>query len=132
MTYQEFQNRYKYDPANDRLGEGGFGEVFKAEDTFRHRLVAIKIAKVKPGLESVRLKKEIELIKTLPIHPNIAYYEECYTFSEMSGEYDFGILQYYESGNLLELLKKENLSLKQKENLLSQILSGIEIGRAHV
>ena len=126
MTFQEFQQRYTYNTTSDRLGEGGFGKVFKAYDTYLDRWVAIKIAPVLPNLESVRLKKEVELISKLPAHPNVARYEECYTYSSFDGEYDFGILQYYEEGNLLDLLKKGNLSQEQKYNMLKQILSGLD------
>jgi Serine/threonine protein kinase len=126
MTYPEFQQRYQYNTSTDRLGGGGFGDVFKAYDTHRDRWIAIKIAKVLPGLESIRLKKEVEMVGELPSHPNIAYYEECYTYSSFDGEYDFGILQYYEEGNLLDLLKKGNLTQEQKYNILTQILSGLD------
>jgi formylglycine-generating enzyme required for sulfatase activity len=125
MTHEEFKTRYLYDPATDKLGEGGFGKVFKAYDTYLDRWVAIKIASVNPQYESVRLRKEVEMVSRLPVHPNIARYEECYTFSSFDGEYDFGILQYYEEGNLLQLIQNEKLSLAQKESLLKQILSGL-------
>jgi len=125
MTHQEFQKRYQYNPSTDCLGEGGFGKVYKAYDTHRDRNVAIKMAEVKPHLEEVRLKKEVEIISKLPSHPNIAYYEECYTFSTFAGEYDFGVLQYYEEGNLQQLLTDKQLSYEQKDSLLRQILDGI-------
>lgn len=126
MTQQEFQNRFIYNPSTDRLGKGGFGEVFKAYDTYRDRWVAIKMAKVETDQESVRLRKEVELVNQLPAHPNIAYYEECYTFNSFAGEYDFGILQYYEAGNLQQLTENNNLTISQKEKLLQQLLDGIE------
>jgi len=126
MTYEEFQKRFTYNAETDRLGEGGFGEVFKAYDTYRDRWVAIKISKVKPELETVRLKKEVELVNKLPIHPNIAYYEECYSFDSFTGTYDFAVLQYYEQGNLLQLTQRQNLSMEQKQSTLKQILAGIE------
>ena len=94
MTHEEFEKRYTYNPSNDQLGEGGFGEVFKAYDTHRDRWVAIKMSKVIPEYESVRHKKEVEMVNKPPTHPIIAYYEECYTFRSFAGEYDFGILQY--------------------------------------
>jgi serine/threonine protein kinase len=125
MTHEEFQARYKYNYEADLLGEGGFGEVFKAYDTYRDRWIAIKVSKVRPELEAVRLKKEVEMVSRLPAHPNIAFYEDCYTFREMSGEYDFGILQYYEHGNLQQLLQREKLTDGQKHSLLRQILAGI-------
>ncbi len=125
MPQEQFQERYRYNPATDTLGEGGFGKVFKAYDTHRDRWVAIKIAEVKAGLEQVRLKKEVELVNKLPSHPNIAYYEECYTFSSSAGEYDFGVLQFYEAGNLQQLAERTQLSQQLKESILTQLLKGI-------
>jgi len=131
MTHEQFQQRFQYNPATDKLGEGGFGKVFKAYDTHRDRWVAIKIAEVKVGLEQARLKKEVELVNKLPSHPNIAYYEESYTFSSFAGEYDFGILQYYEAGNLQQLAEKTQLSFRQKEAILTQLLEGIAFLHSH-
>lgn len=125
MTQQEFQTRYKYNPSADYIGEGGFGKVYKAYDTHLDRWVAIKVAEVKPGLEQVRLKKEVEMVSKLPTHPNIANYEACYTFSSFTGEYDFAVLQYYEEGNLQQLIDSGKLNQTQKETLLRQILEGV-------
>jgi len=126
MTQEEFHKRYKYNPNTDCLGEGGFGKVYKAYDTYRDRWVAIKMADVKSGFEQIRLKNEVELISKLPVHSHIAYYEECYTFSTFAGEYDFGVLQYYELGNLEQLLRAKQLTNEQKDSILRQILQGIE------
>ncbi|MDR3261605.1 MAG: serine/threonine protein kinase, partial [Tannerella sp.] len=131
MTHEEFKIRYKYNVSTDKLGEGGFGSVFKTYDTYRDRWVAMKIAKVNPQYESLRLRKEVEMASQLPIHPNIAYYEECYTFPSFDGEYDFGVLQFYEDGNLFQLLKKEKLSFSQKASVLKQILAGLEFLHAN-
>ena len=125
MTQEEFHKRYEYKPATDCLGEGGFGKVFKAYDTHLDKWVAIKMAEVKPGLEQVRLKHEVDLVNKLPTHPNIARYEECFTFSSFTGEYDFAVLQYYESGNLQQLLETTQLTEQQKDSILRQILAGI-------
>lgn len=126
MSEIDFKKRYSYNPKDDKLGEGGFGSVFKAYDNFRDRSVALKIAKVNPEFESVRLSKEVEMVTRLDIHPNIAYYEECYTFMQSDGEYDFGILQYYEEGNLLQVLRKGNLTSEQKYSILKQLLDGLQ------
>jgi|GEM_PF-3544289 len=126
MTQEEFQKRYQYNPNTDCLGEGGFGKVYKAYDTYRDRYVAIKMAEVRHNMEEVRLKKEVEIISKLQTHPNVAHYEECYTFSTFAGEYDFGVLQYYEQGNLQQLLTDKQISYDQKDNILKQLLEGID------
>ncbi len=125
MIQQEFQTRYKYNPSADCIGEGGFGKVYKAYDTHLDKWVAIKVAEVKPGQEQVRLKKEVEMVSKLPTHPNIANYEACYTFTSFTGDYDFAVLQYYEEGNLQQLIDSVKLNQTQKEALLRQILEGV-------
>ncbi len=125
MNQEDFKKRYKYDPTKDRLGEGGFGEVFKAYDTFLDKWVAIKISKVKADFQELRLRNEVDILNHLPAHPNVARYEECYTFKTISGEHDFAILQFYDAGNLLQVLKKHELSLSQKYFLLAGLLEGI-------
>ncbi len=127
MTYEEFRKQYNYDVRTDRLGAGGFGSVFKAWDNIRDRSVALKIAEVKPGYENRRLKNEVELIRKLPVHPNIAYYEgECHTFDSPTGEVDYAIMQYYEEGDLSKLLKANALTSAQKTSVLTQILNGLD------
>ena len=126
MTQQEFYKRYTYDIKTDCIGTGGFGSVYKAEDNYHHRTVAIKIAKVTQGQENIRLSREVEMVKKLPAHPNIAVYEECYTFPGHDGEYDFGIMQYYEEGSLHEVLKKNVLTFAQKQNILTKTLNGLQ------
>ena len=146
MTQQQFQQRYTYNPTTDKLGEGGFGSVFKGYDTYLDRTVAIKIAKVNPEYETIRLRKEVDMVAKLPAHPNIAYYEECYTFTQMDGEYDFGIMQCYEEGNLLQLMRRGNggnddrrdgarpvstITTEQKQKILTQILNGLSFLHQH-
>lgn len=125
MTYQEFQKRYQYHPVNDRIGKGGFGVVYKAYDTHLDRYVAIKMSEVDDFDSPTRLAREVELASKLPTHTNIAHYEMCYTFNTPVGTFDFGILQYYKSGNLSDLIKSGTLTTADKISILKQILNGI-------
>ncbi|MCL1893533.1 MAG: protein kinase [Holophagaceae bacterium] len=125
MDLTEFTNRYKYDPKKDKIGSGGFGDVFKAYDSYLDNYVALKISKVEQ--EKLRLQKEFKLASSLPDHPNIAKYTDCYTFDmPMIGEHDIGILQYYELGNLEELIFRQSISYETIGKILSQVLNGLE------
>jgi len=126
MTQEQFFARYKYDRIKDRIGGGGFGNVYKAFDTRESETVALKIAEVKPGLESLSLQKEVELASSLERHVNIAKYSACYRFDLPNGLFDFGILQYYPLGNLSQLVKSKKLSEAEKENIANGIISGIQ------
>ena len=126
MKQQDFFQRYNYDLDKDHLGEGGFGKVFKAFDDTLDRYVALKVAEVKKGQESLSLLKEVELAEGLPTHRNIAHYENCYRFKTPHGTFDYGVLQYYAAGNLSQLIQEKKLTLEQKENIAKGIIAGID------
>ena len=126
MTYQEFQKRYTYNPKTDRLGSGGFSKVFRAYDNVRDRHVAIKVSEVKPEHENIRLRREVELVAALPLHPNVAYYEECHTFEGGMGEYDYAVMQFYDQGDLSKLLRDGDMTPEQRNAVLTGVLDGLD------
>jgi len=126
MTQEQFFNRYKYDRSKDRIGGGGFGNVYKVFDTIENETVALKIAEVKQGQESLSLLKEVELASSLERHVNIARYTSCHRFDLPNGHFDFGILQYYPLGNLSQLVKSQMLNYGEKEQIAHGIISGLQ------
>uniref|UniRef100_UPI0039A72018 serine/threonine-protein kinase n=1 Tax=Ornithobacterium rhinotracheale TaxID=28251 RepID=UPI0039A72018 len=127
ISQEEFRNRFHYKIRTDKLGGGAFGTVYRAYDNARDIFVAIKVSEVKTiGEKEFSLMEEFHAIQGLPLHPNIAVYEELFTFEEQNGIFDYAIIQYYPIGNLSQLIKEQKLNNKQKEILALQIMDGIE------
>ena len=133
MTQEEFFKRYSYTPSKDRIGGGNFGTVYKAKDNVLHREVAIKVSEVKTspdGKKTFSLKDEFEALAHVPKHPNIANYEEFYSFEMPNGIFDYAVMQYYPDGNLSNAIK-EGLTDAQKEDIATQLLEGIAFLHHH-
>ena len=133
MTQQEFFKRYTYSPSRDRIGGGGFGTVYKAYDNLLHREVAIKVSEVKTtadGAKTFSLRDEFEALNHVPKHPNIANYEEFYSFEMPNGVFDYAVMQYYPDGNLSNAIK-QGLTAEQKEDIATQLLEGIDFLHKH-
>ena len=133
MTQEEFFKRYSYSPSRDRIGGGGFGTVYKAYDNLLHREVAIKVSEVKTtadGKKTFSLKDEFEALNHVPKHPNIANYEEFYSYEDHRGVCDYAIMQYYPDGNLSNAIK-QGLTVEQKEDVATQLLEGIDFLHKH-
>ncbi|MGE0882748.1 MAG: protein kinase [Blastocatellales bacterium] len=113
----------------ERLGAGGMGEVYKAEDTRLHRLVALKMLLEQDGRDEeqrkqvrARFLREAQAASALN-HPNIAtIYEideivregECYSFIAME----------YVPGHTLKQAA-QNLSVSQTLDVVLQIADAL-------
>ena len=125
MTQEDFFKRYKYSIRTDKVGGGAFGTVYKAFDEILNREVAIKVSEVKiMGGKEFSLKDEFDAIKDVPVHPNIANYEELITLEMPNGIFDYAVMQFYKDGNLSSFIKS-NPSLAQKEQVALDLLEGI-------
>ena len=133
MTQEDFFKRYTYSPSRDRIGGGGFGTVYRAKDNLLHRTVAIKVSEVKTtadGQKTFSLKDEFEALNHVPKHPNIANYEEFYSYESPQGLFDYAVMQFYPDGNLSNAIK-HGLSDEQKEDIAIQLLEGIAFLHQH-
>ena len=127
MTQQEFFERYSFNVRTDKIGGGSFGTVYRAYDNTRDREVAIKVSEVREmGGKEFSLRDEFKAIGKLPVHANIAHYEEVFTFESPQGVFDYAVMQYYKEGNLSSFLENHpGLSFMEREGICMAILDGI-------
>ena len=112
----------------DRIGEGGFGVVYRARQISTGQAVAIKLmlpgkllSSGDPSKEIARFRREMELIAQLK-HPNVVRLID-------SGEHEkqlFTVLEYIEGDELAELLLHGGaLSLSETVRLMTQVLEAL-------
>jgi Kae1-associated kinase Bud32 len=111
----------------EKLGQGGMGEVFLAEDTDLNRNVAIKflpqhLTKDKENVE--RFKREAQATASLN-HPNIV------TIHEISHDDDqiFIVMEYVEGKSLRDIINEYKLGLEKIIDIITQICEGLS--KAH-
>jgi serine/threonine protein kinase len=90
-----------------KLGEGGMGEVYLAEDTELHRKVALKFLSPHLAFDAdfkARFKREAQAAAALN-HPNIITIHEVAEYEGRS----FIAMEYVEGGSLRKLLAENEL-----------------------
>jgi serine/threonine protein kinase/predicted Zn-dependent protease len=112
----------------EKLGEGGMGVVFKAEDIRLHRTVALKF--LPPGIAQDpeikgRFFQEARTASTLD-HPNIA---TIYEIEEADGEW-FIAMAYVEGINLKGKIQDGPMPIEEALNLAIQIAQGLTAAHA--
>lgn len=109
------------------LGSGGMGEVYAAEDTKLHRLVALKILPASVAADPDRLarfRREAQAVAALN-HPNVV---TVYSVEEANGTH-FLTMELVEGETLAARLRPGGLSLRE---LLSLALPLVDaVGAAH-
>ncbi len=108
----------------EKIGEGGMGEVFLAEDTNLNRRVAIKVLSDRFAHDSERLarfRREAELLASLN-HPNIA---AIYGLEESNGK-RFIVMELVEGQTLAQRLLKGPLPVGDAQEVCRHIAEGLE------
>lgn len=109
----------------EKLGEGGMGVVYKAEDTKLKREVAIKfLPRYISSDEEERNRFTIEAQAAAALnHPNIA---TIHSIEETKDEV-FIVMEYINGPELKDKIKKGNLSLEESINVIEQIANGLQV-----
>jgi len=108
----------------EKIGQGGMGEVYRAEDTSLKREVAIKVLPeqfTKDPQRLARFEREAQLLASLN-HPNIA---AIHSF-EHSDDVHFLVLELVEGETLAERVAKGPLPVEEALEVCRQIAEGVE------
>jgi serine/threonine protein kinase len=111
----------------EKLGEGGMGVVYKAQDTKLDRIVALKFLPkhlLCDAEAKTRFVQEAKAASALS-HPNIT---TIYEINEMEGE-SFISMEYIEGKSIKELIKEKELSINEVLKIAIQIAEGLS--KAH-
>jgi serine/threonine protein kinase len=117
----------------EKLGEGGMGVVYKAEDTKLHRPVALKF--LSPSFpadepQRERFQREAQTAASL-LHPNIATIFELNEVSEDTPRALYIAMEYVEGEPLSELLKNGPLPEEQVHSIAVQLARGLLAAHEH-
>src|SRR5258708_3228062 len=111
----------------DKLGAGGMGEVYKAQDTRLNRSAAIKtltaVNSGDPGRRR-RFLQEAQAASALN-HPNIITIYDIVS----DGDAEYMVIEYIEGKSLIDVIPKGGLGVPQALQYAIQIASGL--GAAH-
>ncbi|MGH8003102.1 MAG: serine/threonine-protein kinase, partial [Limisphaerales bacterium] len=107
----------------EKLGEGGMGEVYLAEDTSLGRKVAIKFLSSDKAADPESRQRFVQEARTQAMlsHPNIATFHEVGEAESKA----FIVMEYIEGQPLSRLTAGEKLSLPEILDLAIQIGEGL-------
>ena len=111
-----------------KIGEGGMGVVWKADDTKLDRQVAIKVLPEEFSRDSQRLarfEREAKLLATLN-HPNVA---AIHGFEAAEG-LRFLVLELVDGRTLAEQLKTATIPVSEALDYCCQVAEGLEAAHA--
>src|SRR5438105_12570558 len=110
-----------------KIGEGGMGEVYLAEDTKLDRKVALKILPAEVAVDRNRMERFIREAKAAAAlnHPNIAH---IYEIGEHDGT-NFIAMEFVDGVTLREKIHRDRVPLSKLLKYLIQVAEGLS--KAH-
>src|ERR1051326_4663927 len=110
-----------------KIGEGGMGEVYLAEDTKLNRKVAIKILPAEVAADQDRMRRFVQEAKAAAAlnHPNIAH---IYEIGEADGT-NFIAMEFIDGLTLRELIHGRQIELTKLMRYLQHTAEGL--AKAH-
>ena len=113
----------------NKLGAGGMGEVYLAEDTKLDRKVALKVIRATSDADELakkRLIREAHAAARLD-HPNICAIHEV---GEADGE-TFIVMQYVEGETLADRIVRKPLDLRESLDVAVQVADALSEAHSH-
>lgn len=113
----------------EKLGEGGMGEVYLAEDTHLHRKVAIKLLLAKSISDPNARKRLIREAQTAAVlkHPNT-----CIIYAVgKSEDTSFIVMEYIDGETLAERIKNRGLTLSESVDIAIHIADALTEAHSH-
>src|SRR5712671_5552357 len=106
-----------------KIGEGGMGEVYLAEDTKLDRKVALKILPAELASNRDRMERFVREAKAAAAlnHPHVAH---IYEIDESDGTH-FIAMEFIDGQTLREKIHRERSELKELLKYLQQVAEGL-------
>lgn len=129
-----FFERYQFDRNKDRIGKGGFGEVYRAFDTLLHQNVAIKFYPRAEGQEKYGVIDEMRTAIKLH-HPNIVrvFDADIVEITDNFGHKhvnEVGIMELVEGGSLRDFIDSKP-SIQHIQAVVIGMIKGLEYLHNH-
>ncbi len=109
----------------EKIGQGGMGQVFKAEHRRMHRIVAVKVlptSMTKNAATVARFQREVRAAASIS-HPNIVAAFDA----GQAGKVHFLVMEYVEGSDLSALVKKNGpFPVQQAVDFILQAATGLE------
>jgi eukaryotic-like serine/threonine-protein kinase len=117
----------------ERLGSGAMGEVWLAEDTRLHRLVALKrlaSAAARDGEASARLVREARVASALT-HPNVAVVYDVGEADPGGAQAAYIAMEYVRGRTLAERLREAPIGAEQVLDIAQQVAEALADAHEH-